>query len=47
MAAGIDFRHQVSLTDLMDHLSRQFVALDIGRHGRLAKADILKLCRPQ
>ena len=44
MAADVNFRHPVSLPDFMDHLSRQFLALDIGQHGRLAKSDVLRSC---
>jgi len=44
MAADINFRHQVKLADFIDHLSRKFLALDIGQHGRLAKPDILRWC---
>jgi hypothetical protein len=44
MAADVHFHHQVSLPDFMDHLSRQFLALDIGQRGRLAKSDVLRLC---
>ena len=46
MAADINFRHQVSLPDFMEYLSRRFEALDVGRHGQPAKPDILRLCQP-
>jgi hypothetical protein len=44
MAADINFHHQVTRADFIDHLSRQFPALDTGQHGRLTKPDILRLC---
>jgi hypothetical protein len=44
MAADVGFRNQVSLRDFMAYAARQFAALDLDHHGRLAKADILRSC---
>jgi Ca2+-binding EF-hand superfamily protein len=46
MAADVRFRNQVSREDFMAYAARQFTALDVDHHGRLAKADVLSSCGP-
>ena len=46
MAADVRFRNQVSRQDFMAYAAHQFAALDGDRHGRLAKADVLRSCQP-
>jgi hypothetical protein len=44
MAADVNLRNQVTLSDFLAYARRQFVALDIGKHGRLVRADALSFC---
>ena len=46
MAADVGFRNQVSLQDFIAYAGRQFAALDAAHQGRLAKADVLRVCQP-
>jgi hypothetical protein len=46
MAADVTLRNQVSLAEFLAHAERIFAGLDANRDGRLAKAEVLRLCHP-